>query len=56
MERQLQVPLVGERHRVDLTECVFTVEHPAVGAREEGVRDVADASLERRVGRRLVRC
>ncbi len=31
-ERQLEVALVVERHRVDLTERVLAVEHPAVGA------------------------
>ena len=42
-ERQLQVALVVERHRVDLAERVLAVEHPAVGAREQRVGDVANA-------------
>ena len=43
LERQPQVALVVERHAVDLAERVLAVEHPAVGAGEEGVGDVADA-------------
>ena len=50
MDGQLQVPLVVERHRRDLAERVLAVEHPAVGAREQRVGDVADALLDRRVG------
>ena len=46
-DRQLQVALVVERHRRDLAERVFAVEHPAVGAREQRVGDVAQARLER---------
>ena len=42
-ERQLQVALVVERHAVDLPERVLAVEHPAVGARQQRVGDVADA-------------
>ena len=42
-EGQLQVALVVERHGVDLPERVLAVEHPAVGAREQRVGDVADA-------------
>ena len=48
-EGELQVPLVVERHRPDLAERVLAVEHPAVGAREQRVRDVADAGLDRGV-------
>ena len=42
-EGQLEVALVVERHAVDLAERVLAVEHPAVGAREQRVRDVANA-------------
>jgi hypothetical protein len=42
-ERQLQVPLIVERHAVDLAERIFAVEHPAVGAREHCVGHVANA-------------
>ena len=31
MNGQLEVPLIVQRHRVDLTEGIFPVEHPAVG-------------------------
>ena len=44
---ELQVALVVERHRLDLAQGVLAVEHPAVGAREQGVGDVADALLRR---------
>ena len=43
MDRQLQVALVVERHRRDLAERVLAVEHPAVGAGQQRVGDVADA-------------
>jgi len=43
LEGQPQVALVVERHGVHLPERVLTVEHPAIGAREERVGDVADA-------------
>ena len=54
MDGQLEVALVVERHRRDLAERVLAVEHPAVGAGEQRVGDVADALLDRRVrpGRR----
>ena len=45
LDRQPEVALVVERHRVDLPDCVLAVEHPAVGAREQGVGDVAQAVL-----------
>ena len=48
MDRQPQVPLIVERHRRDLAERVFAVEHPPVGAGEQCVGDVADALLDRR--------
>ena len=51
--RELQVPLVVERHRRHLAERVLAVEHPAVGARQQRVGDVADALLHR--GARLRR-
>ena len=48
MEGELEVALVVQRHRRDLPERVLAVEHPAVGAREQRVGDVADALLDRR--------
>ena len=50
MDRQLQVSLVVERHRRDLAERVFAVEHPAVGAAQQRVGDVANARLNRGAG------
>ena len=50
MDGQLEVALVVERHRRQLTERVLAVEHPAVGARQQRVRDVADALLDSGVG------
>ena len=50
MDGEPQVPLIVERHRRDLAERVFAVEHPPVGAREQRVGDVADALLDRRAG------
>ena len=50
MDGQPQVPLIVERHRRDLAERVFAVEHPPVGAREQRVGDVSDALLDRRAG------
>ena len=47
MDRQLQVALVVERHRRQLAERVLAVEHPAVGAGQQRVGDVADAALDR---------
>ena len=38
-----EVALIVERHGVDLAERILAVEHPAVGARKQGVGDVADA-------------
>src|SRR5207249_6874480 len=49
MEGQLEVALVVQRHGRDLAERVLAVEHPAVGARQQRVRDVADALFNRRV-------
>ena len=49
VDRQLQVALVVERHRRQLAERVLAVEHPAVGAGQQRVGDVADALLDRRV-------
>ena len=43
MDRQLEIPLIVERHRRQLSEGVFAVEHPPVGARQQRVGDVADA-------------
>src|SRR3954468_3185261 len=45
-EGQLQVALVVERHRRHLAERVLAVEHPAVRAGEERIRDVADAAFD----------
>ncbi len=46
--RQLQVALVVERHALDLALRVFPIEHPAIGARQQCVGDVADAFSGRR--------
>ena len=48
-ECQAKVSLVVKRHRLDLTQGVFAIEHPSVGAGEKGVRNVADAVFQRRV-------
>jgi hypothetical protein len=52
--RQLQAALVVQRHRRQLAQRVLAVEHPAVGAGEQRIGDVAQASAHRRVrpGRR----
>ena len=47
VEGELEIALVVERHRVDLSEGVLAVEHPPVGAGEQRVRDVAQAALGR---------
>jgi hypothetical protein len=47
IDRELQVPLVVEGHGADLSEGVFGVEHPAVGAGEERVGDVSEADFHR---------
>ena len=52
MDRQLQVALVVERHRRHLAERVLAVEHPAVGAAQQRVGDVAKPDLDRRAGPR----
>src|SRR5205085_10725861 len=49
---ELEAPLVVERHRRDLSECVLAVEHPAVGARQERVGDIAQTCLDTRMGTR----
>src|SRR5690606_24304312 len=46
-ERQRQVALVVERHRAELPERVLAVEHPAVRAGKQRIRDVADALVDR---------
>src|SRR5690348_18494237 len=48
VERELQIALVVERHRRDLTERIFAIEHPAVSARKERVGDVAQRGFDRR--------
>ena len=45
-ERELEIAVVVERHRLDLTERVLAVEHPTVGAGEQGVGDVAETGGE----------
>src|SRR5437870_2733091 len=47
VNRQREVALVVQRHGADLPERIFTVEHPAIGARQERVRDIANALVER---------
>ena len=46
-EREPEVALVVEAHRVDLAERVLAVEHPAVGARQQRVGDVPQPRLDR---------
>jgi hypothetical protein len=50
MNGELQVALVVERHGLDLPQRVFAVEHPAVGAAQERVGDVAQPDLRRGAG------
>ena len=54
MDRQFQVSLVIQRHGRDLAERVFAIEHPAVGAAQQRVSDVANTGFNRgaRPGRR----
>ena len=47
---QAEVSLVVQRHRAHLPEGVFAVEHPAVGAGEQRVGDVANAGVDGRAG------
>ena len=47
MDRQLQIALIVERHRRHLAERVFAVEHPAVGAAQQRVGDVAKSDFHR---------
>ena len=42
MDRQLQVSLVIQRHGRDLAERVFAIEHPAIGAAQQRIGDVAN--------------
>ena len=49
MDGQLEVALVVQRHGRDLAQRVLAVEHPAVGARQQRVGDVADAVFDRRI-------
>ena len=57
VDGQFQVALVVQRHRGQLAERVLAVEHPAIGAREQRVRDVTDAALDRRrAASRRARC
>src|SRR6185295_12682505 len=44
-DSQPQVSLVVERHGVDLSEGIFTVEHPTIGSREQRVSDVTQPAL-----------
>ncbi len=41
--RQLQIALVVERHGLDLTFRILSIEHPAIGARQQRVGGVANA-------------
>ena len=45
-ERELEVAVIVERHRLDLPQCVLAVEHPAVGTGEQGVGDVTKAGRQ----------
>ena len=45
LDRQLEVSLVLQGHRRDLTQGIFAIKHPSVGAGEKCVGDVADALL-----------
>ena len=47
MDSELQVALVIQRHRRDLAERVFAVEHPAIGAGKQSVGDVANPVFDR---------
>src|SRR5258708_28886992 len=49
MDSQLEVALVVQGHGPELAERVLAVEHPPVGARQQRVRDVADAVFKRRI-------
>ncbi len=49
-ERQPEVSLVVERHRLGLAECILAVEHPAVGPRQQRVGHVPETRLERGSG------
>ena len=46
MNCEFQVSNIIKGHTCDLSKCIFPVEHPAIGAGEEGVGDVADAFLQ----------
>jgi hypothetical protein len=50
MDGQPEVALVVERHRRELAQRVLAVEHPAVGAGEQGIGHVPDALLDGRAG------
>jgi hypothetical protein len=50
VNRQFEVALVVERHGGNLPQRIFAVEHPAIGARKQGVGDISDAVFNRRVG------
>jgi hypothetical protein len=41
----LETPLVVERHLIYLAERILTVEHPAVGARQQCVGDIAQVDF-----------
>src|SRR5262245_43210927 len=49
VNRELEVSLVFERHRRYLAERILAVEHPPVGSRQQRVRHVSNAFVERRV-------
>ena len=50
VDGQAEISLVVQRHRPHLSERVFAVEHPAVGAGEQRVGDVANAGVDGRAG------
>jgi hypothetical protein len=43
---QLQISMIVERHRVDLTERVFAVKHPSICSREQRIRYVPQSILD----------
>src|SRR5262245_42998219 len=47
VDGQLEIALIVERHGRNLAERVLAVEHPAVGAGQKGIRDIANAIFHR---------
>jgi len=53
---ELEIALIVQGHGTDLSEGVFSIEHPTVCSGQERVSDVAQAAFQGRMGFRARSC